>query len=95
MKLNIGGHTYKIKVARGLESEDGRMLLGYHDARVAEIVLDKEMIQSRKVETMLHEVLHVILTNTGNKHDEGMIDSIANGLHQLGVGDYLWKKAKR
>lgn len=95
MKLDIGGHRYTIKVEDGLKTDNGKMLLGYHDARVAEIVLDKGMIQSRKVETMLHEVLHVILTNSGNKHDESMIDSIANGLHQLGVGDFLWKKAKK
>jgi len=37
--------------------------------------------------------LHAIHYNTGLEHDERTIEAISNGLFQLGVGDYLWKKS--
>ena len=39
--------------------------------------------------------IHVILVNNGCDHDEGLIESLSNGFHQLGVGEYLWKKANK
>jgi hypothetical protein len=94
MKLNIGGHHYVIKEMEETIREDGKMLLGFHDVRECTITLDEGLKHSRKVETLLHEVIHVILTNTGCEHSERTIDSLSNGLLQLGVGDFVWKQAK-
>jgi len=94
MRLNIGGHKYAINEVKALEHE-GKSLLGLHDARVCAIDLDEGLTHTRKMETLLHEVIHVILTNSGGNHDEGQIDAIANGLLQLGVGKYLWDKASK
>jgi hypothetical protein len=46
-------------------------------------------------ETLIHEVLHAIFYNTGLEHDEKQIEAISNGLFQLGIGDYLWKKSEK
>ena len=93
--LDIGGHAYKIKGMKDETGESGKgFLLGKHDVKKCEIYLDKEMAHSRTMETFLHEVIHVILSNTGNDHDETLIDSLSNGFHQLGVGDYLWRRGK-
>ena len=95
MKLDIGGHKYQIKTMKNQKNEEnGNMLLGRHDVKECEIWLDDEMTHTRTVETFMHEILHVILTNTGNGHDEKLIDGISNGLLQLGAADFLWKKAK-
>jgi len=96
MKLDIGGHNYKVNLVESKTMENGKMLLGNHDARTCTINLDKGMSKSRTQETFLHEVVHVILTNAGmQNHDEVVIDATANGLLQLGVGDFLWKKLKK
>ena len=95
MQLDIGGHNYNIKTMNNQTNEkNGNMLLGKHDVKECDIWLDEGMSHTRTVETFMHEILHVILTNTGNDHDEKLIDGVANGLLQLGAADYLWRKAK-
>jgi hypothetical protein len=92
-KIEIGGHNYNIKYMDGeKEGTEGRFLLGLNNPRSCEIFLDNSMKRSRMVETFLHEVIHVILSNTGCKHDENTIDCLANGFHQLGLGEFLWRK---
>tara|TARA_R110000824_G_scaffold15484_5_gene65075 strand:- start:573 stop:896 length:324 start_codon:yes stop_codon:yes gene_type:complete len=93
--LNIGGHVYKVKHMKDVNKKDGRMLLGLHDVKEQTIMVDIDLQKSRKVETLLHEVLHVIYTNTGCDHDERAIDALSNGLMQLGVGNFIWDKVKR
>jgi hypothetical protein len=94
VRLDIGGHKYTIIENDKLE-HDGKMLLGMHDARNCEIRLDKNLIHSRKMETLIHEIVHVVLTNAGHEHNEDWIDGVANGLHQIGVGEYIWKQLKK
>ena len=43
MKLDIGGHNYKVNLVESKTMEDGKMLLGNHDARTCTINLDKGM----------------------------------------------------
>lgn len=76
------------------EGTEGRYLLGLNNPRTCTIKLDDQMNTSRKMETFLHEVIHVIFNNTGCAHDENTIECLANGFHQLGVGEYLWRKTK-
>ena len=90
----IGGHQYKITFVEEMKVNGG-VALGMHDAKKCEIKIDKDIVLSRKKETLLHEVIHVILTNAGfQEQDEHYIDTLANGFLQLGVGDFLWKKAE-
>ena len=94
MKFNIGGHTYKVSETTLEPTAEGKSLLGMHDVKTNTILVDKDMTHSRKVETFMHEVIHVIFSNTGCDHDERSIDALSNGVLQLGVADYLWKKVK-
>jgi Zn-dependent peptidase ImmA (M78 family) len=93
MRLNIGGHNYKI-VELPLEHEDNdKELYGRHLVKDNIILINANIEESRKIETLVHEILHAIHYNTGLEHDERTIEAISNGLFQLGVGDYLWKKS--
>lgn len=95
MHLHIGGHDYTI-VELPLEHEDNdKELYGRHLVRDNVILINQDINISRKKETLLHEVLHSIFFNYGLEHDERVIDSISNGLFQLGIGDYLWKKSQK
>tara|TARA_R100000742_G_C4277536_1_gene99516 strand:- start:15 stop:335 length:321 start_codon:yes stop_codon:yes gene_type:complete len=96
MSLNLGGHDYKI-VLDPLEdkAEPGKILYGQHLVELNVILINSNIEQSRKEETLIHEVLHSIHYNSGLEHDERQIEAISNGLFQLGVGDYLWKKAQK
>ena len=95
-RLDIGGLEYKVKMMDGEKNaSDGKLLFGLNNPRTCEIFLDEKLVASRRNETFLHEVIHVILVNTGCDHDEGLIESLANGFHQLGVGEYLWRKTTK
>ena len=95
MELNIGGHNYKI-IELPLEHEDNdKELYGRHLVKDNIILINKDIEESRKLETFIHEVLHAIYYNTGLEHDERAIEAVSNGLFQLGVGEYLWKISEK
>jgi|TARA_R110002050_G_scaffold81421_3_gene174083 Zn-dependent peptidase ImmA (M78 family) len=95
MKLDIGGHVYKI-VVLPLEHEDSdKELYGRHLVKENIILINEGIEQSRKLETLIHEVLHAICYNTGLEHNERQIEALSNGLFQLGIGEYLWKTSKK
>jgi len=95
MELNIGGHLYKI-VELPLEHEDNdKELYGRHLVKDNIILINESIEKSRKLETLIHEILHAICYNTGLEHDERQIEALSNGLFQLGIGEYLWKKSQK
>tara|TARA_R100001594_G_scaffold131372_1_gene170950 strand:- start:377 stop:670 length:294 start_codon:yes stop_codon:yes gene_type:complete len=95
MKLNIGGHNYTIDCLDLQHEDSSKELYGRHLVRNSEILINNKINKERQEETLIHEVIHAILVNAGHEHDEGIIDALSNGLFQLGVGDYLWKKAQK
>ena len=95
LELTIGGHEYKI-IELPLEHEDSsKELYGRHLVKENVILINDSIHESRKKETLIHEVLHAIFYNYGLEHKENLIDAISNGLFQLGVGDFLWKTSKK
>ena len=94
-KINIGGHEYEILVTELKHENPRKELYGRHLVRNSEILINSKINKERQVETLIHEVIHAILVNAGHEHDEGIIDALSNGLFQLGVGGYLWKKAQK
>tara|TARA_Y100000356_G_scaffold69951_1_gene57593 strand:+ start:867 stop:1187 length:321 start_codon:yes stop_codon:yes gene_type:complete len=95
LEINIGGHDYKI-IELPLQHEDeSKELYGRHMVKENIILINEDIHQSRKEETLVHEILHAIFFNYGLEHEERLIDAISNGLFQLGVGDYLWKTSKK
>ncbi len=95
MSLNLGGHQYKILVQELEAIEASKVLYGQHLVEHNIILINENIDQSRKEETLIHEVLHAIHYNTGLEHSERTIEAISNGLFQLGIGEYLWKKAQK
>lgn len=95
MKLEVGGHPYEILFDKLTHEDNRKELYGRHLVKENVILINEEIAHSRQQETLVHEILHAIFYNTGLKHDERIIEALSNGLHQLGVGDYLWKKAKK
>jgi Zn-dependent peptidase ImmA (M78 family) len=95
MKLNIGGHEYTIEERTLKASDSTKELYGSHLVKDNVIFINKDIAQSRRRETLIHEVLHAVFYNRGIEHDEPLIETLSNGLHQLGIGDYLWKKARK
>ena len=94
MELNIGGHDYKIIELPLKHDDDDKELYGRHMVKENIIMINEDIHDSRKKETLLHEILHAVFYNYGLQHKEGLIDAISNGMFQLGVGGYLWKKRK-
>jgi Zn-dependent peptidase ImmA (M78 family) len=95
MGLHIGGHDYSI-LELSLEHEDSsKELYGRHLVKENLILINKDIHDSRKKETLMHEILHALFYNYGLEHDESKIDAISNGLFQLGVAEFLWKKSQK
>jgi len=95
-RIEIGGHDYRVRFMDGEKSgSENRYLFGMNNPRTCEIFLDEKLVTSRRNETFLHEVIHCILVNNGCEHDEGVIETLSNGFHQLGVGEFLWRKTEK
>jgi len=95
MQLNVGGHNYTIMITPLEHEDDDKELYGRHLVKNNIILINEEIDDSRQKETLVHEVLHAICYNTGLEHSERMIEALSNGLFQLGVADYLWRKAQK
>ena len=95
MGMNIGGHNYIIVLDELSSGKDNRVLYGRHLVEDNIILINSKIEKSRQQETLIHEILHSIHFNCGLEHDERAIEAISNGLFQLGIGDYLWKKAQK
>ena len=95
MKLDIGGHEYTIQEKTLTSKDETKNLFGHHLIQDNVIFINKDIELSRKKETLIHEVLHAVFYNRGVTHDESLIETLSNGLYQLGIGEYLWKKAKK
>jgi Zn-dependent peptidase ImmA (M78 family) len=93
--IDIGAHDYEVQLKKLIHEDQSKILYGRHSVDQNVIFINEDIVLSRKYETLIHEVIHAICYNTGQDHDENMIEALANGLHQLGVGEYLWKKIQK
>ena len=79
MELNIGGHLYKI-VELPLEHEDNdKELYGRHLVKDNIILINEGIEKTRKLETLIHEILHAICYNTGLQQEMDRLQNIAWG----------------
>lgn len=82
ISVKIGPITYEIKTVEGLLGCSGEKLDGQIKYSNPTIELDSELSFDMQRQTLLHEILHGILTHSG-RHDEvseGAIDAIAYGM---------------
>ncbi len=98
MKIPICGHEYEIVYVDDFRGEAekliGRVLHGHHIIEIRD-----SLPQSQKIETILHEIGHCILWHQGHLGEEltseAAVAAFANGLFNLGVGEFLLEKAKK
>lgn len=98
-ELMICGQTYTVEMvpAGSLEpSKKGMVFVwGRCDLKEQLIEIDEGISQAMIEETLLHEAMHIIAFHTGWKNlEENVIDALANGLYQLGVGADLWLRLR-
>lgn len=96
--MKICGHDYKVTIefVDGMKREDDKMWFGQVTISTGKIILFPRAKRSVQEESLIHEVIHAIIAHGHSKSqvDEGVIQAIAGGLYQLGVGKFLWEKAK-
>jgi len=93
--IELGGHKYSVIIQELISPNPGTDLYGRHEITQNQILINEVLTLDRAKETLIHEVLHGILVNSGQEHPENIIDALANGLFQLGIGDVLWKKVQK
>jgi hypothetical protein len=75
--LKIGGHIYKI-----IQDDTGKDL-GYTYTSKLEIHLDRDMKQSQKEATLIHEIFHCLNTTFDRGDRHAVLDSVAEQLYQV------------
>ena len=72
------------------------MYFGHIRFSTGEIHLWPKARRSVQEETLIHEILHAISFhyNSRTDCDEELLEALSGGLYQLGVGKFLWDKAK-
>ena len=82
-EVNILGVPYKLKFVDSISKE--RLQLGEIDYLNQEISILKGMAMETQYITILHEVIHGVLSQLGfeEAQDEHLIDSLATGLYQV------------
>ena len=78
----VGGIEYDVTIVRGLVDENGKGLDGHVRHAEQNIALRDGMGLGYRHSTLLHEILHSILTQTGHHEaaTEDLLDAIAFGL---------------
>ncbi len=96
--MKICGHDYKVLIgyAEDKKRKDDVFYFGYVDFSKALIHIRPDMSRTLQEESLVHELVHVLIFHTNQKgeHNEQLTNALANGLCSLGVGKLLWKLAK-
>lgn len=82
MDINIMGVTYEVKEVDEVSNTEN--LSGLIDYRTCEILLDKNIAQEVKEHTLVHEIVHGVLSSLGMydlNNDESAVQSIASALY--------------
>jgi len=81
-KIKIGPITFEIKVCALTHDDMGGVLFNESEIQIKQ-GLEKQVYK----ETLLHEILHIVFTQSGHrdKMDEGLIDAIAYSLLDIGI----------
>lgn len=78
-KLKIGGHIYKVDCSKALHNFSGET-----DVGISLIRISKDMSQSQKEATLIHEIIHALNPTLDNEHlGHALIDSLAEQLYAV------------
>ena len=96
LSLKINNHNYSVRFIEGRKADygtDDSEILGAISMRMCDIIIERDMKDSKILEVLCHEVLHGITYGTSLEMSETQVQVIANSLYTLGFGNYLWEKA--
>ncbi len=80
-RVKIGAHVYKIKMSG--KKELGEDNIGLVDSEMDTIWVSRKLSRSRKVEILLHECLHAMLSGREFSDEEPIISALGESLAQL------------
>lgn len=75
------------------DSDFERNLMGREQYDKAKIFINKDLPDSKKRETLLHELLHIVYANAylqPNDEEERVVGALSTGLHQI-IEDNFWR----
>lgn len=72
MKLRIGHIDYKLKKKKSVIDEDGTECIGLIDYHESTISLRKDVSEQVSTQTLIHEVMHGIMVESGFESGEGI-----------------------
>jgi hypothetical protein len=93
--LEINDHNYTVRFIEGRKAEygsDDAEILGAISMRNCDIIIEKDMVDSKILEVLIHEVLHGITYGTSLGLTETQVQVLANSLYRLNFGEYLWTR---
>jgi Zn-dependent peptidase ImmA (M78 family) len=91
-KVKVAGIEYDVREVNGLT--DKFNLLGQINYNIGVIELDDSINESRKEQTLVHEILHACFKEAGyDEHDEEMINRVSIVLYQVLKDNELCFKA--
>lgn len=89
-KINVLGVDYGIEFKKEIE-EDGEYLLGLTDFQNSTIYLRSGMSRQRIWQTLVHELVHVMLYEDGNDdyNSEDLVNPLGNVMYQVIKDNHL------
>ncbi len=83
MNLKIGGHNYKVQFVDGVGVSMGM------SAKIDNTIkITKDMTDSQKESTLLHEIIHALVDNFGVELTEQSVSILGEGLYQVLKDNY-------
>lgn len=86
-KLNVGGVNYSVTLEENLiDPSNKQHAWGYTDYAKGVIYIDKSLNEQHIMQTLVHELLHAMLWETGateSYNDENIINPLGNMLYSV------------
>ena len=99
-KLKVGAHTYTVEFTKHKNEERGRYNWGKTMHESKRILIDKEVPESQKDETFVHEILHLAMHESRLNYDfddkvqltdEQVVNRMTQPLHSILKNNNLLK----
>ena len=84
MKVRLFNREYLVETVNPLEDEElGDKYIGKTFENKEHIIISEDMSLYQEKSTLMHELIHCVLYNTGHEHDELVIDALSCGFINL------------
>lgn len=99
-QVKIGHIEYDITDVPNLVTDSGQSLFGNVSYSRETIQLDKNLTPARRLEVLLHEIVHAIINEYGHEQNETLVNAVGLGLANVIVDNkqllpYLQRLSKK